>query len=550
MNKLRITGALSAIFAMLLATSACTTQDQTPRDLKTYLAQTADWAECDDNLLKPDMQSNVFKSAEVSCAAILVPATYVGTAATEDFSIQMMRIHVAKDSDFMGTIFINPGGPGGSGIEQVQYSDFPKALLAHYDIVGFDPRGVGASDFADGTEIKCSDELDYTTYFVGEDSPANEDELRSGIEAGDNYYKDCVKNNPLWWTLSTSHVVDDLEVMRHVVTGDKPLNFIGSSYGTTIAGMYVTKYPKQVGKVVLDSPTTVDDHPMDSALEDDKGMEAKLTTYLKGYAKHAKISFAEAWSTLLEMRQLADDDQLIGFAGIEVSSIDSGYMVSRENLLTHGIHALNYFPEATAQKYFNQSMDDLVKYHWNGNFEWFALNMDGYDANSLEGKSLKDKNIVRDNSYEVMAIVNSMDYHPADWTTEEQKTYDKKYKQVAPMWRELTMDASGYKYFGKSIGLDWSEFALSDPKIPDPPTEPIKRVNKSGKPLLIIGSINESVTPFQFAQDTAKLLKSPLISVESSVHAPAASYNMTCLNNVIIKYFVTVEPIESQTCKK
>jgi pimeloyl-ACP methyl ester carboxylesterase len=550
MNKVRIVAALSAVFAMLLATSACTVRDETPRDLKTYLSQTADWAECDADLLNTDIQSKIFKSAEVACSSILVPATYVGNAATEDFSIQMMRIHVAKDSDFLGTIFINPGGPGGSGIEQVQYSDFPKSLLAHYDIIGFDPRGVGASDFSDGTEIKCNDELDYTTYFVGEDSPSNEEELRGGVKASDDYYQDCVTNNPLWWTLSTAHVVVDLEVMRYVVTGDKPLNYIGSSYGTTIAGMYVTKYPKQVGKIVLDSPTTVDEHPIDSALEDAKGMEAKLTTYLKGYAKHAKISFEKAWSTLLEMRQLADDNQLIGFAGIEVSSVDSTYLVSRENLLIHGIHALNYFPEDTAQKYFNQSMDDLVKYHWNGNFEWFALNMDGYDANSLEGKSLKDKDLVRDNSYEVMAIVNSMDYKPADWTTDEQKTYDKKYEQIAPMWRELNLDSSGYQYFGKSIGLDWGDFALDDPKIPDPPAEPVKRSNTSGKPLLVIGSINESVTPFQFAKDTAKLLKSPLISVKSSVHAPAASYNVTCLNNVIIKYFVTDEPIESQTCTK
>ncbi|NDD26317.1 MAG: alpha/beta fold hydrolase, partial [Actinobacteria bacterium] len=145
----------------------------------------------------------------------------------------MMRLNTAKDADYMGTIFINPGGPGQSGIEQLQWSNFPEDLIAHYNIVGFDPRGVGNSDLSDGTEIKCSDELDYRSYFEGEGSPANLEEYEASIAAGDKYFTDCIEKNPYWWTMSTKSVVDDLEIMRKVLLKDEPLNFIGSSYGTT-----------------------------------------------------------------------------------------------------------------------------------------------------------------------------------------------------------------------------------------------------------------------------------------------------------------------------
>jgi hypothetical protein len=67
---------------------------------------------------------------------------------------------------------------------------------------------------------------------------------------------------------------------------------------------------------------------------------------------------------------------------------------------------------------------------------------------------------------------------------------------------------------------------------------------------LIIGSLYESVTPFAFAKDTATLLKSPLISVESDVHGPAAGYDNACLNKVLFDYFVIGLDIESQTCTK
>lgn len=544
----RLLATIGATALTAISISSCTMNTSKP--LAQFLSQEALWAECAEALfLEPDEQGDLFKSLTPDCTTVVVPANYDATSLSPEFGIQMMRISEATDDDFKGTIFINPGGPGGSGIEQLQWSPFPKEIVKHFDIVGFDPRGVGASQFTDGTEIKCSTELDFRTYFEGEATPENLEEYKANIPLGDLYYTDCVERNPLWWTLSTANVVDDLDVIRQVITGDEDLNFIGTSYGTTIAGLYVATYPDRVGKIVLDSPTTVDADPIESAVEDYKAMEVKLNLYLDYYAEEVGKTSAEAWADLLYIKELADNDQMIGYAGLSPSPQDPRFMISSEYLISRGIVALNYFPEQSAKEEFSKALQDAVEYNSNWAFEFYALRMDGYDPDFLEGETLAKKKLKRSNEFEIMTIVNSMDYSPEDMSPEEQKEFSKLMRQVAPKTYALGIDSSGYQYFGESLGLSWEEIANRDDSIPDPPTTPLIRENTSGKKLLIVGSINESVTPYRFSQDTAKLLKSPLISVESSIHGPAAGYNIECLNDVLIDFFVNNVTPENMTCK-
>ena len=539
-----------ALILLSVSLSACS-PGETSKSLDQYLSQEVSWAECSEDLfVEVDQQSSLFKSLTPDCSTVLVPANYeTSSAENKEFGIALMRISKATESDFKGTLFINPGGPGGSGIEQLQWSNFPDGLVKHFDIVGFDPRGVGASQFTDGTEIKCSDELDYRTYFEGEASPSNFEEYQASIPLSDEYYNDCVDRNPLWWTLSTSNVVDDLDVMKQVITGDEPLNFIGTSYGTTIAGLYVSKYPENVGKIVLDSPTTVDEDPIKSAVENYKAMETKLNSYLDYYAEQEGKTSAEAWQDLLYVKQMADDDELIGYAGLVRSDTEPSLMVSSESLLTRGILALNYFPEQDAKEEFAKAIKEAIDYQSNWAFEFYALRMDGYDPESLKGSSLSAKKLKRSNSFEIMTIVNSMDYSPEELSAQDQKKMAKQMKAAAPKLYALNLDFSGYQYYGESLGVDWVSIANEDDSIPDPPTTPLIRENKSGKKLLIVGSIYEAVTPYQFSKDTAKLLKSPLISVESSTHGPAAGYDIPCLNDVLIDFFVNDIVPGDMTCK-
>jgi pimeloyl-ACP methyl ester carboxylesterase len=167
----RFLAATSALVLLSVSLTACSF-GTSATSLEKYLTQELTWADCDEGLfVEADQQSKLLKGTTVDCATVIVPANYQDLSANKEFGIALMRIHEAKDADRKGALFINPGGPGGSGIEQLQWSSFPDELVKHFDIIGFDPRGVGASQFTDGTEIKCSDTLDYRTYFEGEASP-------------------------------------------------------------------------------------------------------------------------------------------------------------------------------------------------------------------------------------------------------------------------------------------------------------------------------------------------------------------------------------------
>ena len=549
----------AALMGGLFVLASCATGQPTPAtdgsadttasgDISAYVSQDVTWGDCDSKwLIETDFESPVVADSLVECTSVLVPAVYGPSDVTQDFSIALMRLSPLEGPAPEEAIFINPGGPGGSGIEQVQSSDFPDELRAEYSFIGFDPRGVGFSTFSDGTEIRCSDELDYISYF-GESTPESEAQYDVLIAESDEYYRDCSENNPLWWTLSTDSVAMDLDILRELVTPGQPLNFIGSSYGTTIAGRYVSMFPETVGKIVFDSPTTVDTDRIESALISYAADEVKLRGYIEGYASHAGISFEEAWERVLTVKLVADNDSLGGYAGYEVSGVIPDSMVSSEALFTRGIFALNYFPEADAQEVFNLGMDDAYLYGWNGTFEWLAFQLDGYDPDSLDGLSREEKDIDRSNAYEVRVIVNTMDLGLPPFTEEEQREWSERVKEVAPLTWRLYSDSSGYEYIGPPKGIDWLSIALEDESIPNPPGVPFVPSNPSGKQLLIVGSIDESVTPYSFAEDTAELLGSPLLTVESDIHAPVAWYNNDCINEVLIAYFLSDEPLGSSTC--
>jgi len=519
------------------------------RDLTPYLAQDFSWGECDTEwFMDTESQSGAFTQSVIECAEVLVPATYIGTNDIPDFSIALMRaMRTPSSTGLDPAIFINPGGPGGSGIEQLQWSDFPEQIHQEFAFIGFDPRGVGFSDFSDGSEIECSDELDYLSYF-GEASPANEAEIDAGVATSDEYYEDCAAANPYWWTLSTDNVAKDLNIIRHLVTPDQPLNFIGSSYGTTIAGRYVSNYPEWVGKIVFDSPTTVDDDRIESALINFEANEVKLRGFVEGYAAYSEISFEEAWDRVLEVRQMADDQLLGGYAGFRVNPAGAEGLESSEALFLRGIIMLNYYPADVAQNIFNQGMEGAYLFGWNGTFEWLAFSLDGYDPDSLEGATLSAKNIIRSNEFEVRVIVNSMDYSADPLTEAQQRELSARAQKIAPLLSQLYSDSNGYEYFGPPKGLDWDTLATRDDRIPNPPTTPFVPSNPSGKPLLIVGSLNESVTPYAFAKDTAALLGATLVSVAGETHAPAAGYDNDCINDVLIQFFLSDEPLTDVSC--
>jgi pimeloyl-ACP methyl ester carboxylesterase len=540
------------IAALLLVTPlvACSTPKSVA--LSEYQDQVVKWKACSSDMLLPaDELSKMFDKNTATCAHIAVPAEYDTKSKFPDFSIAMLKIP-ATSANKLGTLFINPGGPGESGIKEAQWMDFPAEIHAKYDIIGFDPRGVNHSNPASGPPIKCSNRSDFETYWLSEGTPANAQEAKHNEDIMKAYLDKCSQANPAWWTLKTDNVVRDLDVMRGVLTGNAKLNFLGSSYGTTIAADYIGMFPQNSGHMILDSPTTSENQSDKDAITQAKAIEEKIIGYVDGYAKARNKTRAQVQALLLKIRQWGDDNKLSGFAGMKSRSVKNQTRYSDETLFTHGIFALTYYDDTTAQSYFNQGIDALLAPdHWNGMFEYFGFQLDGYDPESLRGAKYDPTKIVRDNSYEIMTMVNSMDRDDRDLTSvEHQKKLADQIAAAAPFWTALNSDASNYKWVPERSGSDWSWLAFDDKNIPDPPANMAPRINESGRQFLVVGSRHESTTPYPFSVQTAKDLKSSLVTFEGSEHAPLAGFTHECLNKIFVAYMLHDKlPAAGTTCK-
>jgi hypothetical protein len=247
-------------------------------------------------------------------------------------------------------------------------------------------------------------------------------------------------------------------------------------------------------------------------------------------------------SRLLQIREWGDNDRLRGFAGLEPFRDGSSARLSNEYMFHHGLFALTYYDTAQAQPSFNQAIDELLAYKWNGLFEQLALGMDGYDTelmiqNYQDQEPYHPHGYTRDNSFEINQMVNGIDRDLRVTRTQaQQAALERKVKAAAPLLWSLTHDPSNFTYYDDHGGSQWSWAAFGDPDIPDPPNRTLPRTNLSGEPVLVIGSRDESTTPYQYAVRTAKDLKSILITWDGDEHGPLAGFEHACLNQIFVTY--------------
>ena len=156
----------------------------------------------------------------------------------------------ATSAKRLGSLIINPGGPGGSGVGYV--GDFNAAGLERYDIVGWDPRGVGRS-----TPVTCFGRADLDRYFSMDSSPDDASEWQARIDEQIKFGQSCLRRSgALLEHISTMETVRDLDLLRGLV-GDSKINYFGSSYGTRIGALYAEMFPQRVGRMVLDGAVNI-----------------------------------------------------------------------------------------------------------------------------------------------------------------------------------------------------------------------------------------------------------------------------------------------------
>jgi len=244
-----------------------------PAGLESFYNQKVSWYAC----AKKGMDEA--KSGEdtgFSCAKVKVPLDYSNPGGE---TIEIAVKKRAATGDSVGSLFINPGGPGGSGIELVDSvgTYFSKNLTGSYDVVGFDPRGVGSS-----TAIDCLSDSDLDAERAGENDPATPSATAT-IERAQKMNTACESKTGtpgLLDHIDTISAARDLDVLR-AVEGQQALTYLGFSYGTYLGATYAELFPANTGRLVLDGAVDPSLSAEDMTLGQAKAFEVALRAYVQ-----------------------------------------------------------------------------------------------------------------------------------------------------------------------------------------------------------------------------------------------------------------------------
>lgn len=247
-----------------------------PPELAAYYSQVLTWTGCEDGL---------------TCAWLTVPLDYAKPSGSTIRTRVAKAVATGPATSRQGSVVINPGGPGGSGVEFTAY--VAQAIAANvaeqFDIVGFDPRGVGQS-----APITCLTGRQTTVWLAVDGSPNTSAEERRLMRLAGDIPKGCLQRSPaLAHNVGTENTVRDMDILREVL-GDTHLNWLGYSYGTYLGTLYAEDFPDRVGRMVLDGALDPSLDAMQVSEGQSRGFQKAITRFAADCAKRASCPWPTA----------------------------------------------------------------------------------------------------------------------------------------------------------------------------------------------------------------------------------------------------------------
>ncbi|MFJ2257955.1 alpha/beta hydrolase [Streptomyces sp. NPDC087844] len=184
----------------------------------------------------------------------------------------------------IGSLLFNFGGPGGSGVTTLPAfgKDYDE-LRTRYDLVSFDPRGVGRS-----AGVKCEDSEQLDEYFQQDATPDDDAEQRTLLDSTKKFNKACEKNSgKVLPHVRTTDAARDMDLMRQVL-GDDELHYFGISYGTELGGVYAHLFPEKVGRAVFDAVVDPTQNSEQGSLGQARGFQLALDNFAEDCASKAE----------------------------------------------------------------------------------------------------------------------------------------------------------------------------------------------------------------------------------------------------------------------
>lgn len=245
-----------------------------PAALRSFYTQKLTWSAC----------NKIFE-----CASLRVPLDYTDPDRAS-IPLAVIRKQATDPAHRIGSLITNPGGPGGSGVEFVaqNYSDQPSQpshfgplLRADFDIVGFDPRGVGQS-----APITCLTDAQLDRYVALDPAPTTATEV-DAVVAGDKAFDaGCqTRSGVLLPYVGTPNAARDMDILRAVL-GDQKMYYLGASYGTYLGAVYAQLFATHLGRAVLDGPVPPNLTERQLSLEQAAGFQDEFTRFIADCVTH------------------------------------------------------------------------------------------------------------------------------------------------------------------------------------------------------------------------------------------------------------------------
>jgi pimeloyl-ACP methyl ester carboxylesterase len=469
-----------------------------PAPLARYYAQRIDWQSCDHGF---------------ECGTLKVPVDYEHPDGG-DLSLTAVRrpADAAGGQQRLGSLLLNPGGPGGSAVSYVESvaGSYQPVVRAAYDLVGLDPRGVGRS-----SPVSClsGDRMD--AFAAVDTTPADQARTDQLVAADKEFAAACEQHSgALLGHVSTVEAARDMDVLRALL-GDERLNYVGKSYGTLLGATYAGLFPSRVGRMVLDGA-------MDPSLDALTGNRTQAGGFETAWGSFAKDCVSRADCPVGSTEQQAGQqlDALLDSLDGKPLPADSGRPLTRALAVTGVIQAMY------------------------AEFLWPQLRSALAAAKSGDGKPLLH---LSDSYYERSAdggypnlmfanmAVNCLDL-PAPFSSPA----------------DVAAAVPAFRQASPHFGRDMAWMALTCGYWPVRATGAPHTVRAAGAaPIVVVGTVRDPATPYAWARSLAGQLESGrLVTYEGDGHTAYGRGN-DCVDSAVNHYLLEGKsPAAGLSCPK
>ncbi len=500
--KSTVTATLGTLGAAVLVLAGCASTTSEPPvaestvavDLGSYYSQPVTWSKC---------------GGTFQCASFTVPLDY-STPDSKPITIEMLKAPATDPNQRRGTIVVNPGGPGGSGIDFARYAAgfVSNEIVRQYDIVGFDPRGVGKS-----TPIECLDGPQTDTLVATLGTPETPEQEQQAVASAASVGVGCEANAPdLTPNIGTVPAARDMDVLRELL--DEPaLNYLGLSYGSFLGLTYADLFTDKVGQFVLDGVINPDLTNDELARGQADGFQVALSSFIADCPSHQNCPLPDdptaATTKINDWLAAVGKDAIKGSGGRELT----------RPIATNGIIGSLYEPQ-----YGWGELRSALRAGFKGNGAPLMNIVNSFTGRQADGT-------YSDNSLDALYAVNCLD--------RTDRADPARTVELGAQW------ASTSPTFGRELA--WSNLPCYD--YPAPPTnEPHVITAEGAPPILLVGTTRDPATPYGWAKEVNdQLASSVLITFDGDGHTGYGRNR--CVTKAVDQAFLTGQlPSADTTC--